>query len=174
MTDGAYALGVDFGTESGRAVLLELGSGQELAVSEVRYPHGVLDRELPDSGEQLPPDWALQHSDDWLAVLDTAIPAVLEQVPAAREAVVGLGVDFTSCTVLPVTADGQPLFKQQRWSEPPPRVAEAVEAPRGPAGRGPPQRGRGGARRELPRALRRAHLLGVVLPEADRAVARGP
>ena len=115
MTNGACALGVDFGTESGRAVLLELGSGQELAVSEVRYAHGVLDRELPDSGEQLPPDWALQHSDDWLAVLETAIPAVLEQVPSAREAVVGLGVDFTSCTVLPVTADGQPLFKQQRW-----------------------------------------------------------
>jgi len=115
VTDSAYALGVDFGTESGRAVLLELGSGQELAVSEVRYPHGVLDQELPNSGEQLPPDWALQHSDDWLAVLDTAIPAVLAQVPSARAGVVGLGVDFTSCTVLPVAGDGQPLFKQERW-----------------------------------------------------------
>jgi L-ribulokinase len=115
VTDSAYALGVDFGTESGRALLLDLRSGEEIAVSEVAYAHGVIDRELPQSGEQLPPDWALQHSDDWLAVLDSAIPAVLEQVPPAREAVVGLGVDFTSCTVLPVSADGLPLFTQERW-----------------------------------------------------------
>ena len=120
MTAGAYALGVDFGTESGRALLLDLRSGAEVAVSEVAYAHGVIDRELPlqagrsEDGE-LPPDWALQHSDDWLAVLDTAIPAVLEQAPEARGAVVGLGVDFTSCTVLPVDADGQPLFKQERF-----------------------------------------------------------
>jgi L-ribulokinase len=115
VTEPAYALGVDFGTESGRALLLDLRTGQEAAVSEVAYAHGVIDRELPSTGEQLPPDWALQHSDDWIAVLDTAIPAVLEQVPQAREAVVGLGVDFTSCTVLPVSADGVALFTQERW-----------------------------------------------------------
>jgi L-ribulokinase len=113
--EGAYALGVDFGTESGRALLLDLRSGAEAAVSEVRYPHGVIDRELPASGAQLPPDWALQDPDDWIAVLDQAIPAVLEQAPQARDAVVGLGVDFTSCTVLPVDADGQPLCLQERW-----------------------------------------------------------
>jgi L-ribulokinase len=121
VTQSAYALGVDFGTESGRALLLDLGSGAEVAVSEVAYEHGVIDRELPHGGDrseigQLPPDWALQHSDDWLAVLDRAIPAVLEQVPSARDGVVGLGVDFTSCTVLPVTAEGLPLFTQERWS----------------------------------------------------------
>ena len=121
MTEPAYALGVDFGTESGRALLLDLRTGEEAAVSEVAYAHGVIDRELPQGGDrseigQLPPDWALQHSDDWLAVLDTAIPAVLEQVPQARDGVVGLGVDFTSCTVLPVTADGAPLFTQEGWS----------------------------------------------------------
>jgi L-ribulokinase len=126
VTQGTYALGVDFGTESGRALLLDLGSGEEVAVSEVAYAHGVIDRELPqddgplpggDSAElrRLPPDWALQHSDDWIAVLETAIPAVLAQAPEAAESVVGLGVDFTSCTVLPATADGQPLFKQERW-----------------------------------------------------------
>jgi L-ribulokinase len=126
VTQSAYALGVDFGTESGRALLLDLQSGEEAAVSEVAYAHGVIDRELPPEGaralgedstelRRLPPDWALQHSDDWLAVVDAAIPAVLEQVPQARDAVVGLGVDFTSCTVLPVTADGLPLFKQESW-----------------------------------------------------------
>ncbi len=115
MTGGGYALGVDFGTESGRALLLDLDSGTEVAVSEVAYAHGVIDRELPGTDVELPPDWALQHPDDWVAVLERAIPEVLDQVPAAREAVVGLGVDFTSCTVLPVTADGLPLIAQERW-----------------------------------------------------------
>jgi L-ribulokinase len=113
----AYAIGVDFGTESGRALLLDLRTGEEAAVSEVRYAHGAIDRELPSSGERLPPDWALQDPDDWVAVLERAIPAVLEQVPAARDAVVGLGVDFTSCTVLPVTAEGTPLCTLEAFSE---------------------------------------------------------
>ena len=115
MTGTGYAIGVDFGTESGRALLLDLESGAEAAISEVRYAHGVIDRELPGTAEELPPDWALQHPDDWVAVLEEAIPAVLEQVPAAREAVVGLGVDFTSCTVLPVRGDGAPLISEERW-----------------------------------------------------------
>ncbi len=116
MNRSAYALGIDFGTESGRALLLDLHTGEEAAVSEVRYVHGVIDRELPSTGEQLPPDWALQDPDDWVAVLEAAIPAVLEQVPSARDAVVGLGVDFTSCTVLPVTADGTPLCTLEAFS----------------------------------------------------------
>ena len=70
MNGPAYALGVDFGTESGRALLLDLRSGAELAVSEVPYPHGVIDRELPSSGAPLAPDWALQHSGDWVAVIE--------------------------------------------------------------------------------------------------------
>jgi len=115
VSSARYAIGVDFGTESGRALLLDLDSGDEAAISEVRYSHGVIDRELPGTGEELPPDWALQHPDDWVEVLERAIPAVLEQVPAAREKVVGLGVDFTSCTVLPVTAGGTPLIAQERW-----------------------------------------------------------
>ena len=117
MTQPAYAIGVDFGTESGRALLLDLRTGEEAAVSEVRYAHGAIDRELPSTGEQLPPDWALQDPDDWVAVLETAIPAVLEQVPPARDAVVGLGVDFTSCTVLPVTPEGTPLCTLEAFSE---------------------------------------------------------
>jgi L-ribulokinase len=115
VTRSPCAIGVDFGTESGRALLLDLASGAEVAVCEVAYAHGVIDRELPDGGEQLPPDWALQHAGDWLAVLDHAIPAVLGQAPGASETVVGLGVDFTSCTVLPVGAGGEPLFMQERW-----------------------------------------------------------
>ncbi|MGO9971678.1 MAG: ribulokinase [Solirubrobacteraceae bacterium] len=110
-----YTIGIDFGTESGRALLLDVQSGEELAVSVVQYPNGVIDRELPGTGEQLPPDYALQDPDDWVTVIETAVPAVLAQAGIGGEDVVGLGVDFTSCTVLPTEADGTPLCTQPRW-----------------------------------------------------------
>jgi L-ribulokinase len=115
VSEQRYAIGVDFGTESGRALLLDLETGRELAVSAVPYPHGVIDRELPHTGEQLPPDWALQNPDDWITVLETAIPTVLQQAGVPVDAVVGLGVDFTSCTVLPVDSEGTPLCRYAHW-----------------------------------------------------------
>jgi L-ribulokinase len=111
----SYAIGVDFGTESGRALLLDLSSGEELAVGVVPYPHRVIDRELPASGQRLEPDWALQDPDDWVLVLEDAIAYVLAQagIPAGR--VIGLGIDFTSCTVLPVASDGSPLCRYEHF-----------------------------------------------------------
>ena len=117
MTGPAYAIGVDFGTESGRALLLDLSSGRELAVSVVPYPSAVIDRTLPSTGEQLPPDWALQDPDDWVHVIETGIPSALSQAGIDPAHVVGLGVDFTSCTVLPATADGTPLCTLPQWRE---------------------------------------------------------
>ena len=113
--DQSYAIGVDFGTESGRTVLLDLSNGEELASGAVRYPHGVIDRELPHTGERLPPDWALQDPDDWVLVLETGIPHVVAEAGIDPERVVGLGIDFTSCTVLPVDSDGTPLCKYEHW-----------------------------------------------------------
>jgi L-ribulokinase len=115
VSESTYAIGVDFGTESGRALLLDLGSGQELAVGVVRYGHGVIDRELPSGGERLGPDWALQDPDDWVTVLEDAIAYVVAEAGVEPSDVVGLGVDFTSCTVLPVDADGVPLCKYEHW-----------------------------------------------------------
>ena len=115
MSEQSYAIGVDFGTESGRAVLLDLVGGEELAASVVRYPHGVIDRELPHTGERLPPDWALQHPDDWILVLEQGVPQVIADAGVDPARVVGLGIDFTSCTVLPVDSDGTPLCKFERW-----------------------------------------------------------
>jgi L-ribulokinase len=105
----ACAVGIDFGTESGRALLLDLDSGAELAAQVVPYSRAVIDRELPSTGERLPPDWALQDPEDWMAVVRRGVPAVLRTAGISGADVVGLGVDFTSCTVLPVEADGTPL-----------------------------------------------------------------
>ena len=113
MSDAAYAIGVDFGTESGRVLLLDLASGAEVAVHVVRYASAVIDRELPETGERLGHDWALQDPDDWLAVLDEGIPSVLSESGVPDDQVVGIGVDFTSCTVLPVDAEGTPLCKHE-------------------------------------------------------------
>jgi L-ribulokinase len=117
VSEAAYAIGVDFGTESGRAVLLDLDSGDELAASVVRYPSEAIDRTLPGTGERLPPDWALQDPDDWVLVVQQGVPAVLSEAGVPPDQVVGIGVDFTSCTVLPVTSDGTPLCKLDRWRE---------------------------------------------------------
>ena len=115
MTARVCTIGVDFGTESGRALLLDARSGEQLGVSVVTFASGVIDSELPSTGERLPTDWALQDPDDWVAVLERGIPDVVAQAGVAPAQVVGIGIDFTSCTVLPVTDDGQPLCRAERW-----------------------------------------------------------
>ncbi len=119
MTQPQYCIGVDFGTESGRALLFDVESGRDLATSAVRYPSGVIDRQLPVGGERLPSDWALQDPDDWVHVLEQAIPDVIKQTGVPAEQVGGLGIDFTSCTVLPTTGDGVPLCRIDRWRKRP-------------------------------------------------------
>lgn len=104
-----YTIGIDFGTESGRALLVRTSDGAELATAVHSYPHGVIDERLPDGGPELPPDWALQHPGDWEDVVRVTVPAVLREAGVAPEQVAGLGVDFTSCTMLPTDADGRPL-----------------------------------------------------------------
>src|SRR3954454_829801 len=101
-------VGVDFGTLSGRAVVVRVRDGAELGTAEHEYRHAVLDRELPD-GTGLPPDWALQVPSDYVDVLRHAVPAALAAAGVRPEQVIGIGTDFTACTVLPVLADGMPL-----------------------------------------------------------------
>jgi L-ribulokinase len=108
---------VDFGTESGRVLVLDAGSGDELGVSVVPYPSAVIDRELPSTGERLPPDWALQDPDDWVKVLEDGIPAAVADAGVEPGEIVGLGIDFTSCTVLPVTDDSTPLCRLDEFRE---------------------------------------------------------
>ena len=117
MTEPAYCIGVDFGTESGRVLVLDARSGDELGVSVVPYPSGVIDRELPSTGEALPGDWALQDPDDWVKVLGDGIPEAVQSAGIDPAEVVGLGVDVTSCTVLPVTADGTPLCRLDEFRD---------------------------------------------------------
>ncbi|MGI6705651.1 MAG: ribulokinase [Clostridia bacterium] len=104
-----YTIGVDFGTQSGRAVLVEVDIGVEVATAIKEYPHGVMDEYLPDGKTKLDPDWALEHPQDFLDVLHETIPAVLEKAGVSAEDVIGVGIDFTSCTMLAVDKEGTPL-----------------------------------------------------------------
>ncbi|WP_439331914.1 ribulokinase [Nonomuraea deserti] len=109
MNANTYVVGVDFGTLSGRAVVVRVHDGAELGSAVHEYTHGVIETELPGSGVRLGPDWALQSPQDWIDVLRTAVPEAVAAAGVAPDQVIGIGTDFTACTVLPATADGTPL-----------------------------------------------------------------
>jgi L-ribulokinase len=108
-----YAIGVDFGTESGRALLVDCADGHELGTAVYRYRNGALDEHLPepDDDVRLEPDWALQDPEDYLRTFQETIPPLLAETGVDAAEVVGLGIDFTACTMLPTSADGTPLCR---------------------------------------------------------------
>jgi len=111
MSKRKYVIGLDFGTESGRAVLVDVSQGRELATAVYQYAHGVIVETLPVEGKpvRLEPDWALQDPADYIRTFQRTVPAVLRQSGVDPADVIGLGIDFTACTILPVLADGTPL-----------------------------------------------------------------
>jgi L-ribulokinase len=113
-----YVVGIDFGTLSGRALVVRVRDGAELATAVHEYADGVLDQRLP-SGHPLPPDWALQNPADWIAVLRTAVPEAIRASGVDPAEVIGIGTDFTACTVLPVDAAGRPLCELDAYVDRP-------------------------------------------------------
>ncbi len=109
------ALGLDFGTESVRALLVDL-KGNELASAVAPYAHGQITETLPGTGEKLPPDFAFQHPGDWIDSSAQAVRTALKQAGVTGEKLIGIGVDFTSCTMLPALRDGTPLCLTQQWA----------------------------------------------------------
>ena len=105
----ACVVGVDFGTLSGRALVVRVRDGAELGTAVHEYGHGVMDATLAATGEPLPPDWALQDPGDYCDVLRHAVPEAVASAGIDPAQVIGIGTDFTACTVLPALADGTPL-----------------------------------------------------------------
>jgi len=108
-------IGVDFGTLSGRAVVVRVEDGEVLASAVHDYANGVIDARLPGADRELPADWALQDPADWLAVLGSAVPTAVRESGVDPDRIVGIGTDFTACTVLPTTAQGTPLCGLDEW-----------------------------------------------------------
>src|SRR5680860_1319668 len=105
----SYVIGVDYGTLSGRAVVVRVSDGVELGSAVLDYPHAVMDTTLAATGEALPPEWALQVPADYVAVLWSAVPAAMANAGIDPARVIGIGTDFTACTMVPVLFDGTPL-----------------------------------------------------------------
>jgi len=112
----SYTIGVDFGTLSGRAVVVRVSDGAEVGTAVHEYEHGVIERNLPSTGQPLPPDWALQDPSDYISVLRTAVPAAVAAAGIDPSDVIGIATDFTACTVLPTLVDGTPLCELPEFS----------------------------------------------------------
>jgi L-ribulokinase len=114
-----YALGLDFGTESCRALLVDVATGEEVATAVHKYAHGVIDTQLPGSGKKLEPDWAVQHPKDYLDAVAATVPHVLQNADVAPEHVIGIGTDFTACTMMPIDENGVPLCMKSEFADNP-------------------------------------------------------
>ena len=115
MTD-RYVIGVDYGTLSGRALVVRVADGAELGSAVHPYRHAVVTDAVPGGGRRLPPDWALQVPSDYLDVLRIAVPQALAAAGVDPADVIGIGTDFTACTMVPTTADGTPLCELPRFA----------------------------------------------------------
>jgi len=104
-----YVIGVDYGTLSGRALLVRVSDGFEVASAVHEYEHAVMDEYLGDTGIKLGADWALQDAKDYINVLKTTIPEVLSKSGINPADVIGIATDFTASTPLPALQDGTPL-----------------------------------------------------------------
>ncbi len=113
-----FSLGLDYGTESARAVLLDVSNGKMAASASSKYKSGVIEGKLP-SGIKLPKHWALQDPADWLNAFQSLSKSLLKKSKINPEQIVGIGIDFTSCTVLPAASDGKPLCFQPNFKRTP-------------------------------------------------------
>src|ERR1035438_17398 len=106
MPKDKFVLGIDYGTESGRAVVVRVRDGKLMASALVPYPDGVIDERLPGGGPKLEPDWALQNPLDYLYVVEKAVPKALKEAKVKGEDVIAIGTDFTASSPLPTKRDG--------------------------------------------------------------------
>ena len=100
-----YLIGLDYGTESARGVLIDAASGEQIAHHVHPYRHGVMSRTLAD-GHPLPEGWALQDADDYVE----AAQEILTILGRGRQ-IASIGIGFTASTPMPAAGDGTPLSR---------------------------------------------------------------
>ncbi len=114
-----FTIGIDFGTESARAILVDVSNGKVVSSSVYEYPHGIFTQELPESDIELEPDWALQDPADYIQALKRTVPKLLQETQVDPDQIIGIGTDFTGSTVIPTTDDGTPLAMIEEYKEDP-------------------------------------------------------
>lgn len=109
MTNLKYSIGIDYGSESGRVLVVDVNTGDIKGRHVIPYRHGVMTETLPNNSLLIPKGSALQHPKDYLEVLKEGIPCAIADAGINPEQIIGLGVDFTSSTILPVDEKLTPL-----------------------------------------------------------------
>lgn len=112
-----FSIGVDFGTSSGRVFLVNTENGEIISKYIKRYSHGVIEGEL--NGRELPSSYALQNANDYMEVIEAGIPIILEEANIAPSEVVGIGIDFTSSTVMFVDEHMEPIHNKLEFQNHP-------------------------------------------------------
>jgi L-ribulokinase len=115
-----YVIGLDFGTNSCRSLLVEVKSGLELANSVFPYPSGT-DGVLLDSTD---PNLARQNPGDYVQGIEATVRAAIQKGKEAdpgfsADDVIGIGVDTTGSSPMPVDAQGQALCFHERFRQNP-------------------------------------------------------
>lgn len=114
-----YSVGIDFGTLSARAILIDTGSGREVFTSIYGYQDAVIDRTLPQSAEELPADFALQNPADYISAVKALLKDITKNAGVVPEQIISVGIDFTACTVLPVDKNMRPLCMDPKFRQNP-------------------------------------------------------
>ena len=112
-----YTLGIDYGTNSVRALVVDVRDGRELGAAVINYPSGKEGILLDPRDHNL----ARQHPGDYLFGLEESVRAALalaakDPTFSAAE-VIGIGVDSTGSSPLPVDAKNVPLGVQPQWKD---------------------------------------------------------
>ena len=112
-----YVIGIDYGTLSARAILADSENGNILPHKPTfTYPHGVM-TEL--AGKPLRSDFALQHPKDYIDALDYLIPELVRKNGIDSAQIVGIGIDFTACTIFPLDKNREPLCFNKKFKDNP-------------------------------------------------------
>ena len=110
-----YTIGVDFGTQSVRSALIDIDTGKEVLTSIYNYKNGIIDDHLPGSNKKLPIDSALQNPSDYEDGIIYTIKEILLKTKINPNVVIGLGIDFTSCTMIPIKENSTPLCFLEKY-----------------------------------------------------------
>ncbi|MFR9287975.1 FGGY family carbohydrate kinase, partial [Varibaculum cambriense] len=118
--ENKYVIGIDFGTLSGRAVVVRVSDGEVLASAVTEYAHGVMDTTLTaGDGQVLPPEFALEVPADYIAVLASAVPRAVKESGVDPKDVVAIGLDTTSASLVVTDQAGTPLCEKEEFKNNP-------------------------------------------------------